>query len=71
MNWINIENEYPENNQIVLVVDYISKIISLSLYHEDENEFSFEIMNMIDIDHDYCVTHWMPLPTPPRNNDLD
>jgi hypothetical protein len=67
MNWIKVEEYIPDNNKINLVCDYISEIISLAKYQEDEDENGvFMVMNMIDIPIDYNVTHWMPLPEAPN-----
>ncbi len=62
--WI---TEYlPSHNEIILVVDSMTGIISLARFREEEEDTFFDIMNLVEIDPDYCVTHWMNIPDPPQ-----
>lgn len=66
MKWISVDDDqpHPSDKEIILVVDDVSLIISLARFIEDD--YYFEVMNMHEVEVDYCVTHWMPLPLPPK-----
>lgn len=68
MKWIKIESELPKLNQIVIVFNkqYIQlgfiTDIYLDRFHQGETDWvNEEYMDLRD------VTHWMPLPNPPKN----
>ncbi len=66
--WIKIDEKSPEHNQIVLVCDEISSLVTIAKFREhyesedDEDDFSWYVMNIDCLEIDYCVTHWMLLP---------
>ena len=63
MNWIKIGEKYPEENEYVLAVDN-GDIYMLQYAVDDKG-----IMHFWDVDGVYTkhnVTHWMPLPEPPK-----
>ena len=72
MEWIKVEDKSPKDKEIVLVIDEISLIISLARFREFdepinfEDDDIFEVMNIYDLEIDYSVTHWIPLPLPPK-----
>jgi len=67
MEWISVKDRAPEDGKIVLVTD--GRIIGISsCYSEDESHryiinFGYYIGNEAHIEN---VTHWMPLPEPPK-----
>lgn len=62
--WIKTEEDLPKNNQIVLACDVYSSLITMAQYLEDED--SFNLMNIENIECDSYPSHWMPLPEPPH-----
>ena len=63
--WIKTEEDLPKNNQIVLVCDVYSNLITLAQYLEDED--CFNLMNIETIEGDSYPSHWMPLPGLPKD----
>jgi hypothetical protein len=84
MKWTKVEDALPENDETVLVYAYwpyeIGNINPISA-REYEMRFATystktQRWNVFDYgDYDYkipdCVTHWMPLPEPPKNETED
>lgn len=66
MEWISVENESPNLYQIVLTYDDISKGITVGKLVIEEEQEVFLVGNLNEIEIDYCVTHWMPLPSAPK-----
>ena len=64
MEWIVAEELIPLGNPIILVCDCLNSFVSLGRYMEEDN--TFELMNMDNVEIDSVITHWMPLPTPPK-----
>lgn len=64
MEWINFEDEYPENGKVVLCCDNIDKVITLGYYNDETEEMMY--MNMFEMPSDSCATHWMNLPSFPE-----
>lgn len=65
--WIDIDQRFPNFNENVLVYDEISNVISLGkLIKDEDNEEVFYMMFLEDVEIDSNVTHWMPLPQPPK-----
>jgi len=56
MEWINVEDELPENRKIVLVYGGAFEHPKVKMY--DESLYAGGFL-------DSLVTHWMPLPDPP------
>lgn len=74
MEWTKVEDKLPKDKQIILVIDNISKVISMARFREFdepekfETEDMFEVMNIFELEIDYSVTHWMPLPNAPEDD---
>ncbi len=70
MNWINLEEEQPDVGEIVLCADEYNEFVSLGKFliveQEDFDEGVFELMHINKIECDSVITHWMPLPEPPK-----
>lgn len=71
MKWINVRDGFPQDGQYVIVYAkncslkarmYNSADITYADFCQNQNEF-------FDIDSDVIkdVTHWMPLPNPPKD----
>ena len=58
-NWISVEDELPEDGANVLTADNIGRV-----YHCVRRRNNFKVVFHCD-DHSR-VTHWMPLPEPPK-----
>ncbi|AGQ07151.1 DUF551 domain-containing protein [Acinetobacter baumannii] len=72
MEWISVEDKWPAYGQLILVV--ISGQTQTRVFFRDGSDFSgkdwIEPVNDDDCHHTTCwekVTHWMPLPEPPKN----
>lgn len=65
MKWIDVNERLPEEGQIVLAV--IGKGITIDLY-ENESFNADDWAEHMNIAGGNCgnVTHWMPLPEPPK-----
>lgn len=73
MKWIKVEDILPEPNEKVLL--YFGKIdnILMGIYWEDVNKFNVFFSNgatLNDGKHAEIITHWMPLPEPPKEDNL-
>jgi hypothetical protein len=66
MEWINAEDDLPENGDIVLVCDQFNDFVSLGRMIDNDDDYSFELMYIDLVEIDTCPTHWMPLPTAPN-----
>lgn len=70
--WINVEDRLPDHNEIVLVFDEIGSVISMAKFRQFDEPINFDdqdcwyVMNIDNLEIDYQVTHWMPLPKPPE-----
>lgn len=71
MEWISVEDKWPEYGQSILVV--ISGRTQTRVFFRDGSDCSkdwIEPVNDDDSHNTICwekVTHWMPLPEPPKN----
>lgn len=63
MEWISVEERLPEKGRVVLV--YISDRKSIMLTHFFD-DFSLVRVGMESGFSGHGVTHWMPLPEPPK-----
>lgn len=61
MEWIEVKNKLPEHEEIVLVYTYIG----IDIYQLLDNQFYHYEHGYVQND---VVTHWMPLPKPPRED---
>lgn len=64
MEWINIKDSSPESGELVLVSDGIQ--ICMAFIKSSTNKFT-HANTWYDLFHDR-VTHWMPLPEPPKKD---
>lgn len=64
MEWINMQDEKPPNEITVLCCDIYNYFTSIGMYIESEDEFI--LMYVEKIQEDTQITHWMPLPEPPK-----
>jgi len=67
MEWIDIKNREPEHLQQVLITDgdvIATAIVDLKSY--DKIEWRFFGISGYECEWDFIVTHWMPLPEPPK-----
>ena len=59
--WISVKDRLPDNCVEVLVYDTDCGIV-IGWYDKKDGIFVAEFMNELD-----AVTHWMPLPEPPKD----
>ena len=64
--WISVEDELPEEHTDVLLYD---RQENMFVGYRHEMEFSSLIGDDLEIDHNGTITHWMPLPEPPKKGD--
>lgn len=57
--WIGINDRLPENNQTVIVFDNKVRVCQ---FFQADNDYCF-----LDISPKRIVTHWHPLPEPPKS----
>lgn len=60
--WISVKDRLPKTGEIILACNIAGDFEILSYYNEkfisfDENGYSYEVL---------YITHWMPLPEPPK-----
>ena len=69
-NWIEEEKQFPEINTVVIITDGVN--VSCGWLREEKGELKWGYMGSDDADHPNelhgDVTHWMPLPEPPKRN---
>ena len=58
MNWISVDDRLPNPGQEVLV--YLPEMIETTIYHGSKWDEPWDTM------HGDEITHWMPLPEPPK-----
>jgi hypothetical protein len=63
--WISVEDRLPENYIEVLVYDTDCGIV-IGWYDKEIGDFVAEFISPLD-----AVTHWMPLPEPPKDGDAE
>jgi len=70
MEWISVKDRLPEDRIPVLI--YTSYFKMATAYCDFEGDFSNVTCGWIDamrVQHSYgSVTHWMPLPEPPKED---
>lgn len=61
MNWISIKDRLPENNILVLTYSQGGNTVDLGYYHGKwAGGWTIGLSSGVN------VTHWMPLPDPPK-----
>ena len=68
--WISIKNKLPDNEEIFLVYRGEAKDpeIELGLWNKNKKKFEYYDSECYGYKID-DVTHWMPLPEPPKESD--
>lgn len=66
--WISMKDRYPETLHAVLVYTPHHKNIWAATMHEDGNWYIWSPGGRVLLDQDWYgqITHWMPLPEPPK-----
>lgn len=69
--WISVEDRLPETRHAVLAYTPHYKNIWAVSMHEDRNWYIWSPGGRILLDPDWYgpITHWMPLPEPPKEED--
>ena len=62
MQWIDVDDDRPSDEEIVLVVDKFNDFVTLGKYYEDDQGGYFDLMCIEKVEVDSQVTHWMSLP---------
>lgn len=62
--WIDVNERLPENHKSVLIFDS-DKDMLVGFYSEELNMWHSEFSNFV-YDGESKVTHWTPLPKPPK-----
>lgn len=68
--WISVKDRMPETRHAVLVYTLYYKNIWAASMHEDGNWYIWSPGNRVLLDPDWHgpITHWMPLPEPPKED---
>jgi len=61
MKWISLDDKEPNYNEVVLVLDEVSKFRTLARLINDDEDY-FEAMHLEKIEQDFLATHWLPIP---------
>ena len=61
--WISVKDRLPENDNDVLVYDTDCGIV-IGWYDKEIGDFAADFISPLD-----AVTHWIPLPEPPKEGD--
>jgi Protein of unknown function (DUF551) len=65
--WTPIEEELPEEYDIVLVADCHNSFVTLGMLFDFGNEeYGFKLMHIEKVQTDSSITHWMKLPKGPK-----
>lgn len=65
--WISVEEILPKNDEEVLVCAYNSKLKFSTVFIDEYNdEGKWGEFSWLYDDYVWSVTHWMPLPEPPK-----
>lgn len=63
--WVSVDDRLPEHGQLCLILIDVGGNIERGKYRGDCNWLG-NWFSMRGNDHAYKVTHWMPLPEPPK-----
>lgn len=64
--WISVERDLPRDFVDVLIWDEIDKAMFTGHYNEFDG---WTVDGFADSKYDFKITHWMPLPEPPKEVD--
>lgn len=59
--WIRVEKRFPEEGKIILFTNNNDENIHMGYLHHKTHWYSLDTGS-----NNYFITHWMPLPTPPK-----
>ena len=65
--WISVEERLPEFERRALVVNGHGRVFILAFWRKTENKWSW-IDESSHFKHYNDITHWMPLPEPPKED---
>lgn len=65
MKWINYLKDIPEPDQSVLVINKPISTVPIKAFYDAEND-AFISLEAYGTPHALSITHWMPLPKPPK-----
>lgn len=68
MNWINVKDRLPENGQCVLVIIYKENKYWEPFTCDYDGGFYDPMDDLSNEDWSDTVSHWMPLPEPPKQD---
>lgn len=63
-NWIDLEDDFPEDRELVLFCDALSSTVSVGYYEPDDD--SIYVMAIHEIQIDSEPTHWIRWPALPE-----
>lgn len=69
MKWTSIKERLPNNNERILAninIPNTSDYDIVIMFHKDNCFYPSSISVKKEFDHTHLVTHWMPLPEPPK-----
>ena len=68
MNWISVEDQMPENCSWNLI--FTESMVTMAFFEEDENNNIYWLCHNDAQDKSEWndVSHWMPLPAPPKEH---
>lgn len=66
-NWIRVEDRLPESHELVLAngIEFLHPKNFILFYDRNDSKWKFNIIPFPK-DFPFEVTHWMPLPNPPK-----
>lgn len=64
MDWINVKDRMPERDKKVLCYCYDKYMDVMEYWYDEDGKPNFFNPPAPPVD---CVTHWMPLPPPPKD----
>lgn len=64
MEWVSVERKLPENGTPVLIA--AGHYVTLASWNSDEKRFQFTSREDAALISSNDITHWMPLPEPPK-----
>lgn len=70
MDWIKCCDELPDRFEIVLLYNRQKKEILMGWRETNNKEpnHKYKILDQYDLECDKNITHWLPLPRPPKDN---
>lgn len=63
--WISVNDKLPENIRSVLVWDSVDNDVFTGYYCKYNG---WTVDGFYDVEYHFNVTHWMPLPEPPKED---